>query len=105
MAERWDNAVLTLFKLSVDIRTNYFSCLLGLRYSPGGEVHLALPIEICSVTCEDSELQIRHICNDDNGEGYAAEGDAINALAIITEYVEPVEVGEYRQAGMEMGVC
>lgn len=50
----------------------------GLGYQPGGEVHLALPTEMCDHACEDSELLIRRVCDEYSGEGYATEGSGIN---------------------------
>lgn len=50
----------------------------GLGYRPGKDVQLALPTEICSADCDDSELLIRRICDDYSGEGYTTEGDTIN---------------------------
>jgi len=58
----------------------------GLGYLPGGEVHLALPTEMCAHACEDSELLIRRVCDDYSGEGYSTEGSEINIpLELLNE--------------------
>ena len=50
----------------------------GLGYLPGGDVHLALPTEICSEECIESTLLLQKICDDYIGKGYTAEGETIN---------------------------
>jgi hypothetical protein len=50
----------------------------GLGYQPGNEVQLALPTEMCSHCCNDSELLIRRVCDDYSGEGYSIDGMEIN---------------------------
>ena len=50
----------------------------GLGYKEGSNINLVLPTDICCADCEDSELLIKRVCDNYNGEGYTNDGDVIN---------------------------
>ena len=67
----------------------------GLGYTPGAAVNLVLPIETCSANCTDSELLLRRVCSDYDGEGYTTDGETIN---IPLELLQDAGIRDRRKA-------